>query len=279
MRTIRLLAVLTAVLAVLAPGWPTTAAVQSSSAGDDIVATEHQVVVDGKSLRYTARAGTLPIRSSETGEIHARMFFTAYTVARRANEPVRPLTFLWNGGPGSSSSLVHLLGFGPRRLGPDRSPDRQPGHLARFFRSRLRRSDRHRLQPAGEGRMGTGVLPDARRCRIGWRVHSHVPQSLRGMGCAGLPGGRELRCHARGRRRRRARAPRHSRQRSDPDRPRAAARSTHRRAAHRAERSDLHGGGVHAQEASAEPPDRPSGGAAKGRSVGGEPLCTGARAT
>ena len=122
MRTIRLLAILTAVLAVLAPGWPTTAAVQSSSASDDIVATEHQVVVDGKSLRYTARAGTLPIRSSETGEIHAQMFFTAYTVARRANEPVRPLTFLWNGGPGSSSSLVHLLGFGPRRLGPTGAP-------------------------------------------------------------------------------------------------------------------------------------------------------------
>src|SRR5262249_30305383 len=34
----------------------------------------------------------------------------------------RPITFLWNGGPGSSSSLVHLRGFGPRRLGPGTSP-------------------------------------------------------------------------------------------------------------------------------------------------------------
>ena len=104
----------------------------------------------GKPLRYTAHAGTLPIRTSETGEIHARMFFVAYTVARRANEPARPLMFLWNGGPGSSSSLVHLLGFGPRRLGPTGAADRQPGHMARLRRPRLRRSDRHRLQPAGE---------------------------------------------------------------------------------------------------------------------------------
>ena len=119
---IRLLVILTMVLAVRAPAWETIAAVQSPGPDDRIVTTEHQVVVDGKPLRYTARAGTLPIRTSETGEVHGRMFFVVYTLARRANEPVRPLTFLWNGGPGSSSSLVHLLGFGPRRQGPTGAP-------------------------------------------------------------------------------------------------------------------------------------------------------------
>jgi carboxypeptidase C (cathepsin A) len=84
-----------------------------------IVTTEHQIGIDGKTLRYTARAGHLPIRDNETGDIHGRMFFIAYTLARAANDPPRPLMFLWNGGPGSSSSLVHLLGFGPRRLGAD----------------------------------------------------------------------------------------------------------------------------------------------------------------
>ena len=44
--------------------------------------------------------------------------FTAYTLYLVLNQSPRPLTFLWNGGPGSSSSLVHLLGFGPRRLEP-----------------------------------------------------------------------------------------------------------------------------------------------------------------
>src|SRR5262245_52456975 len=83
---------------------------------DRIVTTTHQITLDGRQLAYTARAGHLPIRDNETGEVHGQMFFVAYTVQRGANAPPRPLTFLWNGGPGSSSSLVHLLGFGPRRL-------------------------------------------------------------------------------------------------------------------------------------------------------------------
>ena len=62
------------------------------------------------------------------------------------------------------------------------------------------------------------------------------------MGCAGRPGGRELRRHARRWCSRRARAPRDSGQRRHPDRPRDAARSTVRRAANRAERADLHSG-------------------------------------
>jgi carboxypeptidase C (cathepsin A) len=84
--------------------------------------TEHQVAIDGRTLRYTARAGHLPIRDSETGDVHGRMFFIAYTVPSAPNAPPRPVTFLWNGGPGSSSSLVHLLGFGPRRIGANRTP-------------------------------------------------------------------------------------------------------------------------------------------------------------
>jgi carboxypeptidase C (cathepsin A) len=99
------------------------AAARRQSSTDDrenrMVTTEHQIALDGKTLRYTARAGHLPIRDNETGDVHGRMFFVAYTLARGANDPPRPLTFLWNGGPGSSSSLVHLLGFGPRRLGAD----------------------------------------------------------------------------------------------------------------------------------------------------------------
>src|SRR5262245_52682862 len=93
-----------------------TSVVLQSQSEERIVTTTHQVVIDGKPLRYTARAGRLPIRDNETGDVHGQMFFVAYTVQQPANSPKRPLTFLWNGGPGSSSSLVHLLGFGPRRL-------------------------------------------------------------------------------------------------------------------------------------------------------------------
>ena len=81
-----------------------------------IVTTRHQVTVGATVLRYTARAGTIPIRDNDTGEAHAHMFFVAYTLDRPAGAPARPLTFLWNGGPGSNSGLVHLLGFGPKRI-------------------------------------------------------------------------------------------------------------------------------------------------------------------
>ena len=82
---------------------------------DGIVTTRHNVTIGNQTLSYTARAGHIPIRDNETGEVHGNMFFIAYTLdGDRAG--VRPLTFLWNGGPGSSSSLVHLVGFGPKRL-------------------------------------------------------------------------------------------------------------------------------------------------------------------
>jgi carboxypeptidase C (cathepsin A) len=73
-------------------------------------------VLSGQTLKYTARAGRLPIHDNETGDIHARMFFVAYTLDRAPGQPPRPLMFVWNGGPGMNSSLIHLLGFGPRRV-------------------------------------------------------------------------------------------------------------------------------------------------------------------
>src|SRR5262245_16622220 len=101
---------------------PSTQQSSEQSTEDQIVTTKHQVTIGGRVLRYTARAGRLPILDNETGEVHGRMFFTAYTLDSALNQSPRPLTFLWNGGPGSSSSLVHLLGFGPRRLQPDGTP-------------------------------------------------------------------------------------------------------------------------------------------------------------
>jgi carboxypeptidase C (cathepsin A) len=101
------------------------ATANSSGSGDanpdENVTTHHQMKRGERTLRYTARAGMLPIRDNETGEIHGRMFFIAYGLDRSPGEPARPLTFLWNGGPGANSTLLHLSGFGPRRI--HRSPD------------------------------------------------------------------------------------------------------------------------------------------------------------
>jgi carboxypeptidase C (cathepsin A) len=86
------------------------------SAEPVIAVTHRQVRANGQTLRYTARAGLLPIRNNDAGDIHGHIFFVAYTLDRLAGQPARPLTFLWNGGPGANSTLVHLSGFGPRRL-------------------------------------------------------------------------------------------------------------------------------------------------------------------
>jgi len=98
---------------------------------EPIVTTRHAVVVDGRTLRYTARAGRIPIRDNDAGDVHGQMFFVSYTLDRAAGASPRPLTFVWNGGPGSNSALVHLIGFGPKRIAPPRGA--KPGDGTRWI--------------------------------------------------------------------------------------------------------------------------------------------------
>ncbi len=78
------------------------------------IATHHQITVGGKVLRYTATAGRLPIKDP-TGNIDAEMFFVAYTLDG-ADPARRPLTFAFNGGPGSASLWLHMGALGPRKV-------------------------------------------------------------------------------------------------------------------------------------------------------------------
>ena len=66
----------------------------------------------GGTLAYTVTPGTLTIRNDE-GAPTASIFYVAYTV--KSDKP-RPVTFLYNGGPGSSSMWVHLGSFGPVKI-------------------------------------------------------------------------------------------------------------------------------------------------------------------
>ena len=78
------------------------------------IVTHHQITVNGKLLHYTATAGRLPIKSDD-GKIEAEMFFVAYTLdGQEASR--RPLTFAFNGGPGSSSIWLHMGALGPKRV-------------------------------------------------------------------------------------------------------------------------------------------------------------------
>jgi carboxypeptidase C (cathepsin A) len=83
------------------------------------VVTHHQITLDGKPLKYTATTGRLPIKRGD-GKIEAEMFFVAYTLDGQDSEK-RPLTFAFNGGPGSATIWLHMGALGPRRaaLRPD----------------------------------------------------------------------------------------------------------------------------------------------------------------
>jgi carboxypeptidase C (cathepsin A) len=78
------------------------------------IVTHHQVTVDGKLLKYTASAGRLPIKRPD-GKIEAEMFFVAYTLDGQ-EAARRPLTFAFNGGPGSASIWLHMGALGPRKV-------------------------------------------------------------------------------------------------------------------------------------------------------------------
>jgi carboxypeptidase C (cathepsin A) len=78
------------------------------------VITHHQIALNGKTLSYTATTGRLPIKRGD-GKIEAEMFFVAYTVDGQ-EAAKRPLTFSFNGGPGSASVWLHMGALGPKRV-------------------------------------------------------------------------------------------------------------------------------------------------------------------
>jgi carboxypeptidase C (cathepsin A) len=78
------------------------------------VITHHQIALNGKNLNYTATTGRLPIKRGD-GKIEAEMFFVAYTLDGQ-EAAKRPLTFSFNGGPGSASVWLHMGALGPKRV-------------------------------------------------------------------------------------------------------------------------------------------------------------------
>lgn len=72
------------------------------------------LAANGQTLSYTATAGHLIARDA-TGAAEASMFYVAYTLPG-ADVATRPVTFFYNGGPGSASVWLQLGSFGPRRL-------------------------------------------------------------------------------------------------------------------------------------------------------------------
>jgi carboxypeptidase C (cathepsin A) len=77
--------------------------------------TQHKIVIGGSAINYSATAGTLIVRNTQD-QPYASMGYTAYTKSEVADPSRRPITFAYNGGPGSSSIWLHMGALGPRRI-------------------------------------------------------------------------------------------------------------------------------------------------------------------
>ncbi|HZZ68578.1 MAG TPA: peptidase S10 [Phenylobacterium sp.] len=104
-------------LAVMAVSGAHAATYEPLAPGDEpVVVTQHKITTSRGGLAYETRAGRIPIRNAETGEVRGHIFFTAYVVKQPPGAKPRPLTFAWNGGPTAPAVLVQTELLGPRRI-------------------------------------------------------------------------------------------------------------------------------------------------------------------
>jgi carboxypeptidase C (cathepsin A) len=127
------------------------------------VVTHHSVSVDGKTLNYTATVAQMPLNNN-AGETEAHIFYMAYTLdGAEANK--RPLTFCFNGGPGSASMWVHMGGMGPRspRLMSNGGMPQPPYQLKDNPNTWLDKTDLVFIDPVGTGYSRAKSIDIARR--------------------------------------------------------------------------------------------------------------------
>ncbi len=144
---------------------------------DKISVTHHEIKLAQGVLHYTATAGYMPLKD-ETGKLRANFFFVAYTKDEAAGKstttkpvgpateplgsvvttpshisPARPITFIFNGGPGAASVWLHLGAVGPQRiaLADDGTPLPPPTKLVDNTSTWLDTTDLVFIDPVGTG--------------------------------------------------------------------------------------------------------------------------------
>jgi len=80
--------------------------------------TQHSITINGTKISYTARAGHLVTTDMLSAQPVAKIFYVSFT-ANGVAPAMRPITFFYNGGPGSSAVYLLLGSFGPRRIKTD----------------------------------------------------------------------------------------------------------------------------------------------------------------
>jgi carboxypeptidase C (cathepsin A) len=125
---------------------------KSKDSEEKLVESKHKVTIGGKEISYKATAGTIVLRDEEDKPT-ASIFYIAYTREDVKDLAARPVTFSFNGGPGSSSVWMHLGMLGPRRvrLAEDGSPLPPPYKLVDNEFSILDETDLVFIDPVSTG--------------------------------------------------------------------------------------------------------------------------------
>jgi carboxypeptidase C (cathepsin A) len=127
---------------------------------DQISVTRHTARIGDRDIAYTVTCGTMVMREeaekegkSEGERARAKVFFIAYTLDDVTDRSARPVTFSFNGGPGSSSVWLHLGVLGPKRVALDDEgcAPAPPGRLVANELSLLDASDLVFIDPVGTG--------------------------------------------------------------------------------------------------------------------------------
>lgn len=137
--------------------------VAATEADENAAVTHHSVTVGGAKIAYTATVGHLVTVDPSSSKPDAKMFYVAFT-KDGAKEEARPLTFFYNGGPGSSSVFVLLGSFAPRRIKtamPGFTPP-APYEMEDNPDSLLDRSDLIFINPVGTG-YSAAIAPNKNR--------------------------------------------------------------------------------------------------------------------
>jgi carboxypeptidase C (cathepsin A) len=138
---------------------------EASKPGEErLVETRHKIRLGGQDLEYTARAGTIMLRDAEEKPT-ASIFYIAYTRDDASDLASRPVTFSFNGGPGSASVWMHLGLLGPRRvvLKEDGGALPPPYRLGDNESSLLDETDLVFIDPVGTGYSRAAKPDEARR--------------------------------------------------------------------------------------------------------------------
>ncbi len=127
--------------------------------------THHDPGGHGGRLAYTATAGSLPLADAK-GTVSAKIYYTAYVLDRK--ESPRPITFVFNGGPGAASAFLHLGALGPRVINFDSkgAGPVQPVQLASNPDSWIGFTDLVFIDPPGTGFSRATVAGEEARRRF-----------------------------------------------------------------------------------------------------------------